>query len=91
MEEEWLGFLRDNAPDLYKQAVASRNNDIGWRNRRIEELEAQLQKVRDLLPVTFAKVNQLFTANPELCGSMWVLASSNTKYPGLDDALEEKP
>ena len=39
MPEEWLSFLKDNAPDLYEEAIASIKHQAKWRDDRIRELE----------------------------------------------------
>lgn len=46
MEEEWRTYLRDNAPELYQQALDSLNHECEWRDRRIQELEG-MQAARE--------------------------------------------
>lgn len=41
MSEEWLDYLKEHAPHLHAEAVASVKHQAGWRDRRIEELEAE--------------------------------------------------
>jgi hypothetical protein len=48
MSEEWLEYLRENAPDLHEQAVASIKHQARWRDDRIAQLEALLDDIASL-------------------------------------------
>lgn len=38
MEEKWLRYLKENAPELYADAVESINYQIEWRDNEIKRL-----------------------------------------------------
>ncbi len=42
MTEEWLQYLKDNAPELYKDAIKSIKHGNLWRDNRIAKLEKTL-------------------------------------------------
>ena len=42
MEEKWLIYLRENAPELYQDAISSTAWDAEWRDKKIADLQARL-------------------------------------------------
>jgi len=46
MEPEWKQYLRENAPELYKQMIADVAWDAKWRDDKIAGLEAELTRYR---------------------------------------------
>ena len=42
MEENWLIYLRENAPELYQDAITSTAWDAEWRDKKIADLQARL-------------------------------------------------
>lgn len=49
MEEEWRVYLKENAPELYKQMLNSIKHQANWRDRQIEQLQAELDRSKPLL------------------------------------------
>jgi len=41
MEEEWRVYLKENAPELYKQMLNSIKHQSNWRDRQIEQLQEE--------------------------------------------------
>jgi len=46
MEEEWLVYLRENNPELYKQAGQSLNWMVKWRDEKINDLQNKFEQAK---------------------------------------------
>ena len=49
MEEEYMKYLRENAPELYQQCIDAFKHQFGWRDNLINEQAEQIGKLREKL------------------------------------------
>lgn len=55
MEEKWLAYLKENAPELYADAVESTTYQMEWRDKEIKRLREVLNsRNKALLDITYA-------------------------------------
>ena len=55
MEEKWLAYLKENAPELYANAVESVTYQMEWRDKEIKRLrEVVSNRNEALLDITYA-------------------------------------
>lgn len=55
MEEKWLAYLKENAPEFYADAVESINYQMEWRDNEIKRLrEVVSNRNEALLDITYA-------------------------------------
>ena len=47
MEEEYMKYLRENAPELYQQCVDSFEHQFGWRDKLMNEQAAEIERLKD--------------------------------------------